>query len=277
MPHPKIIVRNLHFPHASVPRDWLPGRPAVARFFDQLSLIFPRGERFFIDSVRPYQEQLPPALREDVRRFAQQEALHGREHHEYNERLRAHGYPVDRVGAAIEDLVSGLSRWPARWQLAYTCAIEHFTAILGQLALRDDSMFAGGHPTMVALWRWHAVEENEHASVAYDVFHAVGGTYLERVLVMLYATFTFWAKVAWRQPAMQKVDGTHLSPAAYGQLLRFFFGKPGVLRKGFWPWLAYFRPSFHPRELDSAPFVAAWRTEFETDPLYLDTRRPKAA
>jgi hypothetical protein len=76
-------------------------------------------------------------------------------------------------------------------QLAVTCALEHFTALLAQEVLGPDSPFGKAHPMMGALWRWHAAEENEHASVAFDVFRAIDGSYRLRIGVMASATLTW--------------------------------------------------------------------------------------
>lgn len=276
MSNHQVIVRNLRFPHDQVPRDWMPARPAVARFFDQLSLLFPRGERFFIESVRPFEARLSAALREQVRAFVQQEALHSREHQHYNDRLAQLGYPVAEIVANNDQWLDGMTKWPLTRQLAFTCAIEHFTAIIAHFALENDDMFGDAHPVMAALWRWHAAEENEHAAVAFDVFHEVGGSYFERVAVMLYATVEFWSKVALRQPKMMKVDGSHRSPRAYWDLMVFLLGRPGIVRRGLRPYLAYFRRDFHPSDLNSDQLVARWREVFESSPVYRDPRHPKA-
>jgi hypothetical protein len=267
-----IIVRNLHFPLGEVPRDWMPSRPAVARFLDQLSLIFPRGERFFIESVRPFERQLPAALREQVRKFTQQEALHSREHQALNDHLAQLGYPVAQIVRDAERFADHAATWSPRTQLAFTCAIEHFTAVLGRMALEDESVLAGGHPIMVALWRWHAVEETEHASVAFDVYRATGGGYFRRVVVMLYATVAFWGRIALRQPSMLAVDGSQWSFKSWWDLSVFLFGRPGVARRAVRPYLAYLRPSFHPRDVDSSGLVASWRAEYERSPLYQQMR-----
>lgn len=57
-----------------VPIYWNDGDPVLTRFFDALSVHFPDGERFFIQSVRNYQDQVTdPKLKEEIRRFFRQE------------------------------------------------------------------------------------------------------------------------------------------------------------------------------------------------------------
>ena len=59
-------------------------------------------------------------------------------------------------------------------RLAATVALEHLTAILAAALLDGRSgSLAGADPRVAELWRWHAVEETEHKSVAFDVYAVV--------------------------------------------------------------------------------------------------------
>ncbi len=71
--------------------DWhTPGGPVLTAFLNTFSTILPVGERFFIDSVRAYRDQITdPELKKAVTAFIGQEAMHGREHEEYNDALFA--------------------------------------------------------------------------------------------------------------------------------------------------------------------------------------------
>src|SRR3546814_4024214 len=55
-------------------------------------------------------------------------------------------------------------------QLAATCALEHFTAILANAVLSDPAHLVGADTEAQRMWRWHAVEEIEHKAVAYDTW-----------------------------------------------------------------------------------------------------------
>src|SRR3954469_16809270 len=62
-----------------------------------LSAVFPDGEDFFVRSVRRYRDQIEdPELKRSVAGFIGQEAMHGREHRAFNDRLDELGYPVKR-------------------------------------------------------------------------------------------------------------------------------------------------------------------------------------
>lgn len=272
-----IEVRNLRFPlGAEVPKQWFGETQSGTTFWDNLSVLFPAGERFFMNSVRAFENQLKDGskLKDEVRLFYQQEALHSREHVRYNDMLRAHGYPIDQMDKSVRTLLDNVAKLPEDIQLAVTCALEHFTAMLAQGVLAEDSPFEVAHPVMGALWRWHAAEENEHASVAFDVYKEVGGNYPVRVVVMAVATLIFWAKVVEQQVRMMNADGTLTSTREWSALGRFLFKKPGWLFKMAKPYLAYYKPSFHPAELDCTHLLARWQKEFEALNIYRESLRP---
>ncbi|MGO4611605.1 metal-dependent hydrolase, partial [Variovorax sp. 2RAF20] len=76
------VRRDVH-PHLPPARisDWHERGPHVTHFINALSIFFPAGERFFMDSVRHYRDQLTdPELKRAVAGFIGQEAMHTREH-----------------------------------------------------------------------------------------------------------------------------------------------------------------------------------------------------
>jgi hypothetical protein len=253
-------VRKLRFDMDDVPRHWHAAGRSVGAFLDNLSVFFPAGERFFVHAVNAHLKHVEdPDLLADARAFAGQEGNHGREHRRWNALVARH-YPVEAMERRVERLLGFVTKRSTRqMQLAATCALEHFTALMGKLLLENPRVLEGAHPTMAALWRWHAAEENEHKSVAYDVYLASGGGYGIRVASMLIATVIFWAKVIEHQARMMKADGTLWSLREHWALFRFLVVDPGTMRGLLGPYLAYFRPSFHPRDIDSDAVIEAWR------------------
>lgn len=258
-----IEARNLRFATSAttIPRAWHGGRRAVTTFFDNLSVFFPAGERFFIRAVRAHEDKVKDAtLLSEMRAFYQQEGIHGREHVRYNEMSAAHGRPVAELEAEVEALLAEVEgRLPRRARLAVTAALEHFTAILAHLLLADPKVLENAHPEMAALWRWHAAEEAEHKAVAFDVFEAVGGTYAERVSVMFSATLVFWEKVFVHQLRLMRHEGIATDWNEWRDLFTALFVEPGTLRKLVPLYLAYYRPGFHPNDLDSSGLIERWR------------------
>ena len=141
----KIEPRNLHFGFdKSLPAYWHSGNPVISSYYDALSLTFPEGERFFIDSVRNFARDVTdPTLKRNVRAFTTQEAIHSREHDAYNALLAERGIAVHKFNKIIST-VARLARThlPYRGQLAATCAYEHFTALFAEKLLGDPRVFA---------------------------------------------------------------------------------------------------------------------------------------
>jgi uncharacterized protein len=268
---PDLQLRNNVFAiDDTVPRDWLGGRRGVTGFFDNLSLFFPAGERFFIASVKAHRDRVrDPALRAQVADFCAQEGAHRREHRRYNDMLEAGGLPARAMERRVERLLARVSRrTPRRWQLAATCALEHFTALMANLLLSNRRLLDGAHPAMAALWLWHAAEENEHKAVAFDVYRAAGGNYAERCVVMSVATVVFWAKVAEHQVRVMHARGILASPREWWRLGRFLLVSPGGMLGLIPKYLAYYRPGFHPWDHDNRELLEAWKREYDASPEY---------
>lgn len=244
-----------------VPRHWHGRARSVTSFFDNLSVFFPPGERFFIESVRAYKDRVTdPKLARDMQAFYAQEGFHSREHVRYNALLESRGYPAKELERRVDALLDRVrSRSPRKARLAITCALEHFTALMAHPVLEDERTLEGAHTTMAALWKWHAYEEQEHKTVAFDVYEAVGGTYGMRVATMIGATAVFWAKVLDQQIVLMRADGTAGSPREWLALLHFLFVHPGGMRGVVWRYFTYFRPGFHPSDLKtSAAGSSGW-------------------
>jgi len=271
MTPPELEVRNLRFDVSDeVPRYWHGGRRAVTLFFNNLSIFFPPGERFFIAAVKAHAGKVEDEqLLAQTRAFCAQEGIHSREHVRYNDMLRRQGYPVEAMEDRVERLLARATKsTTARGRLAATCALEHFTALLAHFLLSNDRLLDGAHPVMAALWRWHAAEENEHKAVAYDVYRQTGGGYIERAVAMIFATVIFWAKVFEHQVRLMWADGVLFSPREWYGLFRFLFIDPGGITSLFLPYLEYYRPSFHPWQFDNRGLLDAWKAELEASPFY---------
>lgn len=261
---PSFPTRNLDFDFSNVPHHWHGGRVSVGLLFDNLSTLFPLGERFFIRSVAHYREQIEdPQLAADAKAFTSQEAIHTREHENYNDMLRRRGHDVDRMEQGIARLLAlpGLIHGPRApaIRLAITVALEHWTAMLGHFVLEDDSILDGADPQMAALWRWHAAEECEHKSVAIDVYRTAGADGENtRRLVMLVTTLLFWGHVVRQQWVMMRSEGLAFSARAWLDLARFLFSEQRAVRRLLPHWLAFFRADFHPWQLDDTALLQRW-------------------
>lgn len=257
----QIKVRNRSFDMEHAPRQWHRAGRSVTLFYNNLSVFFPHGEHFFIRSVRKHLAEVDePFIRDAARAFCGQEAMHRREHARYNAMLEAQGYPADELEAGVERLLALVTRvLPDRWQLSATCALEHHTALLGHFLLNDPTLLDGADAEMAELWRWHAVEENEHKAVAFDVYEAVGAPYAERAGIMALASVIFWVKLLEYQVRMMHADGIAASPREWWTLGKYLFGKKNRVPAMVRPFLDYFKPSFHPWDHNNVQIIEDWR------------------
>lgn len=221
-------------------------------FFNALSLQFPEGEQQFISAVKHYRDRIDdPKLKAEIRGFIGQEARHSREHKGYNEGLRARGYDIDALDQRFATHMKWVSSLPPDRQLAGTCGAEHYTAVLADAILKHPEWMDGAAPAMANLWRWHAIEETEHKSVAFDVYRECVGNERLRRIVFLFVTWNFFKFTFLNTCSLLKTDGKLWSLRTWVGGLNFLWGKPGVIRKCMPGFLAYFKKGFHPWQQDN--------------------------
>lgn len=248
--------RNEHFHFETVDRrDWHGGDPVKTIFFNALSVTFPEGEKFFMESVKAYRDKIEdPVLRQQIKGFVTQEAMHTREHVRYNKELDAQGYSATDLHLEVRGVLAWTRRvlGPYR-RLNATCALEHFTAMLADQLMSDPAYLEGADEVYRKVWLWHSVEEAEHKGVAFDTLKAAAtkNTYFIRCRTMIAVSILFNYFLLRHISVMMKDVGLSRSPKAWGQLAWFLLGKPGLFRRIFLPWLAYFKPGFHPWEHDN--------------------------
>jgi predicted metal-dependent hydrolase len=250
-----------------VPKRWFAGSTAATQVANGVNLLFPAGERFFVRSVRHYMDRLDdPHLVAQVRGFFGQEGRHAQAHERFFDTLREQGYDIDAILKPYEALAYGRIEpmtSPAL-RLSVTVALEHFTAILAEDGLSSGELEAA-HPVMRQLLEWHAVEELEHKSVAFDVLKAVNPSYALRITGLALATLglgAFWIKAT---RALLAEDGLTLRAIKqdFRELDELAVSTGAAPRK---PIVSavflrgireYLRPSFHPDDNDHRHLVEA--------------------
>jgi len=245
----------------TVARHWLNGDPIATAFFNALSITFPRGEAYFIDSVRTFRDGVPDRLAGEIAAFIKQEVVHSREHLAFNRQVTDHGYDVSRLDADVTMVLDLAKQRPPIASLAATMALEHFTAILAHELLSDPRHLDGADPEIAALWRWHAIEEIEHKGVAHDTWvHATRDwsrfkRWWVKSAMMLVVTKHFLHHRARGMMDLLRQDGI-TGHRAWGGLLRYALVRPGILRRVARPWFGYFLPGFHPWAVDDRALIA---------------------
>lgn len=234
--------------------DWHGGHAFQTAFFNALSLSFPVGEKFFVDSVKHYLPRIEDSkLQRDAAVFVQQEYIHRREHQRYNEILaEVRGFDLQKLESLYVREIERANEQPSIARLAATVVLEHITAMFAAGSMRNPRWMDGAHPVMADLWQWHAIEETEHKSVAYDVFLAVGGDrkLLRQVMRIVRLRFPYHVFLSICQ--MRRMEGKPLmSLSFWREGYEFLFGKSGVIREVAEDFRMFFRDDFHPWMIDN--------------------------
>ena len=252
----ELVVRRLLIDlETPVRRHWCGGDAFRTAFFNALSMSFPVGEQFFIDSVRAGWKALPAAqqaaFKDEVQGFIGQEATHRRIHALFNAQVEKNGLVntwEPRAKARLK-LIEGLD---PRHGLAITAANEHFTALFAEWMLRHTTWLDDTEPRLKTMWLWHSAEEAEHKCTAFDLYKALGGSEAWRLKWMRRVTVIFLSDTLRQTVHNLRRDGTLLKWRTWTSAARFLLGRNGMLRVSYRPWRDWFRADFHPAQQHSA-------------------------
>ena len=272
-------VRRMDFDFTQVPRYWAYSDAALTHFMTALSALFPEGEQFFVNSTRAVRNDpklADPTLQREISAFIGQEAMHSKEHLGFNASAQAYGYDVRKMEAQtgtviktgtkiVGKLLKPFGYTDEMIGLTGTCALEHFTSTIAEELLTNpkvQEMFKDD--TMYHLWMWHAVEENEHKAVAFDVYTAMYGrgpkAYFMRSLALVIAMGLIFLTQSYFMAKLLKTDGK-LTWKDTKYMLKFMYGYKGFISKQIPVLLDFLRPNFHPNDHDTTELLNKWRAE----------------
>lgn len=270
----RIEPRNMKFDiDALLASDWHSNDPFKTAYFNALSIMFPLGEKAFIDAVNAFRDEVTdPKLKEEIRGFVAQESIHSREHHLYNKRLcAARGYDLALMEKRISDKIEWSEKnLPKLAKLYGTVAYEHYTAIMADGLMQRPAIMSGAAAPMAAMWRWHAVEEAEHKAVAFDVLAAVGCSTRIRRQTMFFVTLEFVRNARFNINHMLKTDGYSFTQRLriWAGGLKWLFGKEGILRGLGGPLMSYMSADFHPWQHDNRALLESTKRELGPEPSF---------
>lgn len=270
-------VRRMDFEFGEVPRYWAANDAGLTHFMTTLSALFPEGEQFFVDStraVRKHPKLNDPDLQREISAFIGQEAMHSKEHLAFNSSAQSYGYDIrtmeQQTGKVIRTgtkvlttLLKPFGVTKEMIDLTGTCALEHFTAVIAaELLQNKDVQAMFNDSTMHQLWMWHAVEENEHKAVVFDVYTAIYGhglkAYTMRAIAMIIAMGLIFMTQSYFTAQLMKIDGK-LTWKDSKYMLKFMYARKGFMTRQIPELLDFFRPNFHPNDSDTDQLLADWK------------------
>jgi len=261
--HEEVKVRRVNFTfNKETPRFYYKNNPFSTHFINTLHILFPTGERFFVNATLKHQKAITDEkLKKQVRNFCGQEGIHSSMHERFWNILRAGGYNFDGYEDHIDNL---LHKIVAKIEvegtkinnidLVATVCLEHFTALFGHaLFMHVDTNKEIIPEDMAELFQWHAAEEIEHKHVAFDVLNLVDkDAYTKKVIAMPIVTLILYFYLSIGTLMLMYQDRKHLSllklPKQFYQFATGLFSElHGEMTAEF---LNFFKKDFHPSDLN---------------------------
>ena len=261
-----LIVRDERFCREGLPpRWWLNGDPVATAWFNSVSASLPRGEAFFIDTLKNFRDQIPAKFDQDVKNFIKQEINHTREHLAFNRLAEDHGYDVTSIDKGITEMLALADGRPKELNLAISIALEHFAATIGHQLLTDPRYLKGADPAVAELWRWHATEEIEHKGLVFDIWLHVTRDWSNfkrwktRSLAAALITKKYFGNRIRDALDLMAQDGIKGWRGKW-KLYSYLWLKPGMMRRMFFEWAHILMPGFHPWKLDNQYLIDQYRS-----------------
>lgn len=248
------------------------GNPQISALWVAMSASFPPGETEFIHSVRLFKDQVSdPKLQQEMKEFAAQEAHHSLQHRKINKLFESLGYRAEQIEQVFKDvLIKRADEWTAERRLARTVVAEHVTAVMAHFALTNaDSM--QHFPTSIRkLFQWHAIEEIEHKSVAFDVYmHCVGDIKALRREFRYFCYWEFPLKMTLATRYLLKEIGYKATWRDRKVLWRYLFGENGLIKSVKPLYMMFLNKNFHPWQHDDSKLVEQWKQDLS--PYFLNS------
>lgn len=236
-------------------RRWCHNTIFYTMLLNAYTIMFPAVERYTVTVLRAILGEITdPELKARASAMIAQEAIHAKQHEDSLQVLQKtcvdHSF-VERfnqvVMASLHWLARPFGRLGNYVLLAGVAGGEHWTTIVSRESIKFRAFDYANGP-MADLFLWHATEEIEHKSVAYDVLQHLRPGYLIRVLGFVIATFIFFflniVTLVFLIGQMRVQEFLH--PRFYTEILLFLLWWPGAIWKTLWALIEYCLPGFHP-------------------------------
>ena len=196
----------------------VPSMPRISLFIAAFSLTMPYLEPYLIRMFLKAQQLVDdPELVEDMKLFSQQEGNHYRNHARINKIIR--GKFDDETAAKLleiemelkQDYEYFLNDKSMKFNLAYAEGFEAMTCAVAMNTANGDPRAASGS-AWGDLLEWHALEEVEHRTVAFDAYEHIVGGYFYRVFGGLRAQIHYLYAIHKFYRVMLKAEGFRMVP-----------------------------------------------------------------
>lgn len=247
-------VRHVQFQFpTTIERYWLANNPFKTHLLNSLTLLLPDFEQYAIWAIKPELKRIENLqLKREALNFVGQESQHSSAHKKFWNNLTNQGYELEKPLQFLRWVLNDLfkKQFSQKLNLAIVAGFEHLTELFAELALKENFL-AEATPELKLLFEWHAAEELEHKTVAYDVLRNSTQSYGIRVLGLTIACvfllgFTFWGLFV-----LLFQDQKVLKVETWKDLIRFLVIKERFAPKMAAAFVDYLRRNFHPSQRDN--------------------------
>lgn len=207
----EMTIRRMAFDFTpGMQRVFIENDPAMSYTFLGTWMMLPYLEPYLIRTMRQALPRITdPQLKADLKMFCAQEGEHFKQHALANDIIRS----VNPAFAGLKDLETDLDaeykrfsrEKPLLFNLAYAEGFESMTSAASSVQL-ELGMYDRVESPLAELGKWHVMEELEHRTVAFDVYHAAGGGYLYRLRHQLWAQGHYFKWVKRFADLMREAD-----------------------------------------------------------------------
>lgn len=237
----------------TVPKHWCGENASLTHVLNAWTILFPEGEKYFIRTIQKYIPELKEGkVKRNAIAFVGQEAQHAGEHKKFWQNLKDQGYKFEGFMNFVVWFAFGLLEklFSRKMNMAAVAGLEHYTSLVADLGLRSG-LLKQAHPEMRRLFEWHAAEELEHKSAAFDVLQEVTRSYWIRIIGMSIASTIFFAFTFSAVLMFLWQDGLLFRWKTRKELFKLLISEEKVLPLTVIAALKYFRFSFHPDQEDN--------------------------
>jgi len=262
--------RQPKFDFSTTPVHWS-SNPEFAQRMNASSIVIPHLERFLnrvmAKALTTLKGEEHAQLRANVRTFIRQESNHYVTHQQQAEMLKRDGYDIAALDAWVEAEYEQLFQSKS---LPFLCSYCEGFETLGPITAKvwlDDEMgelTCSGDPQIIAMWKWHLLEEFEHRSVCFDVFHAVHGGYFLRIYGFI-AQIRHFKKMITRVTAyLLEYDRQRMTEAERAESIAREKAATEATHKAMSPRLIkVLLPSYNPRDLEEPKNYRSFLDKFD--------------
>lgn len=215
---------------AVIENYWFDNNPILTHFMSALSVLFPEGEKFFMQSLTAYMKD-HPEFKPDLIQFCTEERNHTQVHLKLNS-LLYNSLKLQELEGRTGEIIKRATRFLTKKQkLLVTLCLEHLTALLADGLLQRPDIIKMMRSDAKDVWIYHATEEtsDSHRHLAERIYKATHGNKAYAKAIMIPVTIALAIVVAEFWIEICKDDRENFNVFCYVDAANTLFGVNGYI------------------------------------------------